>query len=469
MGHRAGDRRAVGILMTARTLTLAAAAAILAGCAHWPENAPLAHQDLKAGYRLENVRRPKQSEDLLLFLAFSGGGTRAASLSYGVLEELARTEVTLEGTRRRLIDEVDVISAVSGGTFTATYYALRGDRIFQEFEGKFLKRNIEHAIAGRVLSPGNWFRLASGTFSRSDVCAELYDETIFDHATYADLLKNGGPFVVVNGADVTTGARFPFTQDTFDVLCSDLSAFPVARAVATSSALPPMLTPISLRNRAGSCGWHEPAWAAGVGAPGAPLGRGGLRALELRSYANAQERPYVHLFDGGIAENLGLRTLIEALDVIAAAPPSLAPGIPGGPREIVAIVVNAHKNPARDWDRSDDPPGKGDLMDQASSIPVDRYSLEAIEAARDQLARWAAAAPGRTAHLIEVSFEGIADPKERRYFYELPTSFALDDEQVDKLREIAGRLLRESPEYRKVLQELGGSPPAAPATSARSP
>ncbi|HZX64923.1 MAG TPA: patatin-like phospholipase family protein [Myxococcales bacterium] len=439
--------------MGARSLPIVFAAAALAACAHWPENAPLAHQDSRSGYRLQNVQRPKQSDDLLLFLAFSGGGTRAASLSYGVLEELARTEVTLGGERRRLLDEVDVISAVSGGTFTATYYALRGDKIFQEFEGKFLKRNIEHAIAGRVLSPGNWFRLASGTFARSDVVAELYDETIFDHATYGDLLKTGGPFVVVNGADVTTGARFAFTQDTFDVLCSDLSAYPIARAVATSSALPPMLTPITLRNRAGTCGWQEPAWTK-ARAPGAPLGRGGLRALEIRSYDNAAERPYVHLFDGGIAENLGLRALIETLDVTATTP-AAAPA--SAPHKLVVIVVNAFKNPSRDWDRSDEPPGKGDLVDQMGSIPVDRYSFEAIEAARDQVARWASAAPGRSAYLVEVSFAAIADPGERHYFYNLPTSFALEDEQVDKLRQIAGRLLRESPVFRKALDDLGGA------------
>ena len=267
--------------------------------------------------------------------------------------------------------------------------------------------------------------------------------------------------MVVNGADVTTGARFAFTQDTFDVLCSDLSTFPIARAVATSSALPPLLTPISLRNRAGSCGYQEPPWAA-ASAPGEPLRRGGLRALELRSYSNALERPYVHLFDGGIAENLGLRSLIEALDAIANAPPPL-PGGAAAPKKIVAIVVNAHKNPARDWDRSAEPPGKSDLLEQASSIPVDRYSLEAVEAARDQLVRWAAAVPGRTAFLVEVSFDGIADATERKYFYELPTSFALEDEQVDRLREIAGRLLRESPAFRKALLDLGGAPATASA------
>jgi NTE family protein len=447
--------------MSTRALAAAALVASASGCAHWPENPGLARQDPRAGYRLENVRRPNQSDDLLVFLAFSGGGTRAASLSYGVLEELARDEVSVGGAKRRLLDEVDVISAVSGGTFTATYYALRGDRIFQEFEKKFLKRNIEHALAGRVLSPGNWFRLPSGTFNRSDVAAELYDETVFDHATFGDLLKSGGPFVVVNGADVTTGARFPFTQDTFDVLCSDLSAFPIARAVATSSALPPLLYPISLRNRAGSCGWQPPPWASST-----PRGRSGLRARELRSYEDAKARPYVHLFDGGIVENLGLRALVEALDTVAAAPPSLAPGIPGGPKTIVAIVVNATRTPPRDWDRSPEPPGKGDLMAQARDIPVDRYSLEAMEAARDQLARWAAAAPGRSAHLVEVSFDLIPDPTERLWFNELPTSFALEDAQVDRLRAVAGKLLRDSPEFQKVLAELGGAAPA-PKTAAR--
>ncbi|HVI23546.1 MAG TPA: hypothetical protein VM691_08685, partial [Myxococcales bacterium] len=166
------------------------------------------------------------------------------------------------------------------------------------------------------------------------------------------------------------------------------------------------------------------------------------------------ERPYVHLFDGGIAENLGLRALIETLDVTATTPPA-APA--SAPHKLVVIVVNAFKNPSRDWDRSDEPPGKGDLVDQMGSIPVDRYSFEAIEAARDQVARWASAAPGRSAYLVEVSFAAIPDAGERHYFYNLPTSFALEDEQVDKLRQIAGRLLRESPVFRKALDDLGGA------------
>ena len=56
-----------------------------------------------------------------MILARSGGGSRASALGYGVLEELRRTEVTLNGVKRHLLDEVDVISAVSGGTFPAAY------------------------------------------------------------------------------------------------------------------------------------------------------------------------------------------------------------------------------------------------------------------------------------------------------------------------------------------------------------
>jgi NTE family protein len=430
--------------MDVKPTLLAALAA--AACAHWPENAPLTRYDPRAGYRLANVRRPHQSDDLFLFVSFSGGGTRAAALAYGVLEELARTQIA---GGRRLIDEIDVISAISGGTFPATYYALRGDRIFEEFEGRFLKRNIERAIAGRVLAPENWFREWSSTFARSDLCAELYDETIFDHATFGDLLKTGGPFVVVAGVDITSGARFTFTQDNFDAICSDLSTFPIARAVATSSALPPSLTPISLRNHAGSCGWQAP--------PETP-GRGGLRAQELRSYDDAKERPYLHLFDGGIADNLGLRTLVEAMDAVNAS--STAPGIPM-PKTILAIVVNATKFPTRDWDLSAKPPGESDLIEQAKGIPVDRYSAEALEAARDGLERWVKAAPGRRAHLAVVSFDAIPDAQERVYFNNLPTSFVLDDDQVDRLREVGGRLLRDSAEYRKAVEELGGRPSSA--------
>jgi NTE family protein len=46
--------------------------------------------------------------------------------------------------------------------------------------------------------------------------------------------------------------------------------------------------------------------------------------------------------------------------------------------------------------------------------------------------------------------------EERRHFENLPTSFVLQDEAVDRLRNVAGRLLRASPAYVRLLRALGG-------------
>jgi NTE family protein len=56
-----------------------------------------------------------------------------------------------------------------------------------------------------------------------------------------------------------------------------------------------------------------------------------------------------------------------------------------------------------------------------------------------------------------VSFDAISDPKERAHFMDLPTSFVLPAEDIDRLREIASKLLRQSAEYETIVSELGGS------------
>ena len=91
-----------------------------------------------------------EQQDLVI-LAFSGGGTRAAAFSYGVLEALRRIEiVTKTGRKIRLLDEVDVITGVSGGSFTALAYGLYGDKLFDEYEARFLKRNVQGELTARL-------------------------------------------------------------------------------------------------------------------------------------------------------------------------------------------------------------------------------------------------------------------------------------------------------------------------------
>jgi len=129
---------------------------LLTAChAHYPVNQSITSVDATENYSLAKESASERSEELLLILTFSGGGTRAAGFSYGILETLADTEIMIDGKRRRLVDEIDAISSVSGGSFTAAYFGLFGDRIFEDFETKFLKFNVQGELFGRILSPFN--------------------------------------------------------------------------------------------------------------------------------------------------------------------------------------------------------------------------------------------------------------------------------------------------------------------------
>jgi NTE family protein len=88
------------------------------------------------------------------------------------------------------------------------------------------------------------------------------------------------------------------------------------------------------------------------------------------------------------------------------------------------------------------------------SIPVDRISFDAVEQLREKLAGWQAGSPERRGYLVQVTFDALKDPAERLYFKRVPTSLTLPGEQVNRLREVAGRLLRESPAFKRLLADL---------------
>ncbi len=456
----------------------------LAGCASRPINAPIAQVDPNSGYRPHLLIQKRQNNDPHTFfvLSFSGGGTRAAAFSYGVLEELRRTEVIVRGQRRRLIDEVDVITGVSGGSFTALSYALYGDRLFSEYEERFLKRDVQGALTRRTLNPFNWWKFIGGSAGRSELAAEYYDEILFENATFGDLLDRQGPVAIATGTDLSTGSRLAFFQNDFDLLCSDLNKVRLSRAAATSSAVPIVLSPVTFNNYGGNCGYQYPAWVRSVADPehrGRPAGRAFQRYREMQDFQNSKDRPFIHLVDGGVADNIGVRGVLEALEELAASAAFRGEVGFGVIRRIVLLVVNARSSPRTDWDRRESPPGTIGQLLQASGVPIERYSFETVETMKDRAEIWKwrrdllvaqarlagateeeaeASVPKVTLHVLDVSFDAISDPKERAYFMNLPTSFVLPAEDIDRLREIAGRLLRQSAEYETIVRELGGSP-----------
>jgi NTE family protein len=119
--------------------------ALLACCATRPINPPIGQVDPAGGYRFEaRQARISDSNKNLVILAFCGRGTRAAAFSFGVLEFLRRTQIAgSNGDTVRLLDRVDLITGVSGGTFTALAYGLYGEKVFDRYEARFLKRDVQ--------------------------------------------------------------------------------------------------------------------------------------------------------------------------------------------------------------------------------------------------------------------------------------------------------------------------------------
>lgn len=464
---------------------LAGCALLLAACAGFQANPPLAKYDPAYGYRFQSLQAVEGDDDLFVILAFSGGGTRAAALAYGVLEALRDTRIDLRGKSVSLLDEVDVISSISGGSFPAAYYALYGARLFEEFPARFLYRPIESELVKTALSPAGMLKLASPGFGRSDLAAEFYDREVFGAKTYADIAaQRRRPFVVLNATDMTLGARFIFTQDQFDPLCADLSGVTVGRAAAASSAFPGLLTPLTLRNYAGTCAYRHPPWVATALRDRASRVNPARTASAARraSYAEtgAAKRDYIHLFDGGVADNLGLREPLAALANLNHDWSVLRLVNLGRVSKLAVIVVNAATDPAHPRDSAPRVPGLIDTVSAAANVPLGNYSVDTLELLRSTVKEYneperlvagcqaLAAARGAQCALdiaaprkleffpIEVAFDYIADAEERAWFKNLPTTFELPRETVDRLRAIARRLLGEDPHFRNLLRALRG-------------
>ena len=360
--------------------------AATAGCSHfghYPVNAPLEKFNPGYGYIAQNMGPEGNSEELLLILSFSGGGTRAAAFSYGVLEELRATEVTFDGKKRRLVDEVDMISGVSGGSFTAAYFGLFGERIFEDYEARFLKKNVQGDFTSSVfLNPVNWFRLSSPFFDRSDLAAEYYDKNVFDGKTFGDMLKRKGPMVLINATDMSLGIRITFHQYLFDAICSDLSKFPVARACAASSAVPGVLTPITLKNYAGRCGYVLPLMYE----TSSPSYRMSEMRENMTLVLDSKEKPYFHLIDGGVADNLGLRAIEEAVDAVGNVWTVLKLTGREKVRKVAFIVVNAETKIESSWDKTEIIPPLSAMISNYSSIAIDRYNRETMALLQESFA-----------------------------------------------------------------------------------
>jgi NTE family protein len=455
-----------------------------AGCAHYIINDQSRSFDAQAGYRFDALESgPLNSDSLFVCLMFSGGGTRAAALSYGVMEALRDTVIRVDGREKRLLDEVDCISSVSGGSFTAAYYGLFRDRLFQDFKTRFLDRDIQGALAGRLFNPVNWVRLASPYFSRIDMAAELYDSDIFDAATFKRLQSNGRPFVILNATNLGAERRFGFTQVYFDALGSRLDQYKVSRAVAASSAFPYLLTPISLRNYPTAQGYTVPWWYENALMPKDWITERYNAAQNLSVYLDKENR-YIHLMDGGLSDNIGARAILDAFDR-----GFIRTRINQGTiHQLVMIVVNARTQSEDRLSRKEKPPGFFTVAEKTATVAMDNYSYDSVTKLREALyarlqtqkdeqacisllSRYCPQAPkpipfagGIDPYVIEINFKAVAQipGEDPRYYLNLPTSFNLSKEQVARIVAIGPKLLQAAPQFQCLLKVLAAEAAGLP-------
>ncbi|MCW8932711.1 MAG: patatin-like phospholipase family protein [Gammaproteobacteria bacterium] len=441
------------ILRLFKLISLISVLIYLSGCTSYGviDNSPIDHKKPK-GYSWYEWTQGKHNDDLNLTLSFSGGGTRAAALSYGVLQGLRDTKIPVNGKQTRLLDQIDHISSVSGGSFTAAYYGLHGEGIFDDFKDAFLLRDVENYLLWNLFNPLEWFRRGG----RTEMAIEYYNETVFHNATFSDLNKDG-PLIVINASTLGTGVRFSFLQEYFDLICSDIDSFPIAKAVAASSAVPIAFLPVVLEKYS-DCDSVEPIWLSQARSNE----DNGLLVQEViqgfDKLSKKGNNRYIHLVDGGITDNLGLHAVLDMATMQGGVQKLLKKTEKKPPRHFVILSVNSSTEPESHINLSNEAPSLGDTIDSMSSVQLHRYNSTTLEFMGQYMKQWAKQVstpehPVKT-YFIRINLNNFREPRRKLFFNKIPTSFTLSKEVIESLITAGNELLQSNPEYQRLLSDL---------------
>lgn len=431
---------------------------ILVGCASSVviDNEAVEPSTASTSYSIQNIYGMRADTGTSLVLAFSGGGTRAAALAYGVLKELRDTQYLREGKTRRLLDDVKVISSVSGGSFTAAYYGLYGDTLFDDFKQRVLYQDLESKITNRVLSFGHMF----SNNSRGEAIVDIYREYIFGNSTFENMRRQSAPLILINASDLSSGARISFVQEFFSLLCSDIDSFLVAKAVAASAAVPLIFEPVVVQNF-DSCDIRSSL--SRLEGPDINSDDGQIQ-LALRSFQRLaiekQTYEYLHLVDGGITDNLGLRSIYEMVELYGGIIPFMRTMGRSSDTRSALIMVDASVDAGYGIGTVATEPRVEQAINAVTDIQLHRYNASTKALMRDEFERWhtelSSSGNRVDSYFVDLSLARISDQAQAAYLNNIPTRLSLTDEQVDALIDAGRDLMRNSPEYQRLLQALGG-------------
>jgi NTE family protein len=455
-------------------IRLSLCAAALGGCAtihNEPVNRPLAEN---ASAQADPGREVASYEDdLLVALSFSGGGTRAAAFSHGVLTEMDKVQVKGRSGSPWLLDRVDFVSGVSGGSITAAYFGLKKRTALSDFRERFLLRDAEASLSTGV-TPSNISRALAGGINDSRAFPRWLDDNLFNGATFEVFRADRRPRIWINAADIYNRTTFVFGATAFSAMCSDLNSYPIADAVA-ASAVPVVFAPVVIQTYAGKCERPLPEWIerARSDPAAAPM---------LKSFATAIGRyhdgsmPYIKLLDGGLVDNYGLSGFTIA---------RLSSNTPYGPltprqavklRRVLMMVVDAGRGPSGNWTQTLEGPTGPELVVAAADtamVASVRASYTAFDGAmlewQKALVRWRCGlSEGERTRLgapavwncqdvkffvTRVGFEQLGAVRAAE-FDAVQTSFRLPPEKVDAVIAAGRDALRANSTYAAFLKSL---------------
>ena len=462
-------------------------AALVVGCTSAIKNDPVNLPLTAAPRQVETALSPDVDptyDDMVVALSFSGGGMRAAAFSYGVLSGFNETPVRTRTGTVSLLDRLDFLSGVSGGSVLAAYYGLKGKAALGDFRQRFLAANAEENLQTN-LSLGNIARGLAGGVNDTTAFPVWLDAHLFNHATLKDLLSRPRPRVWINASDVYNRTAFIFAPVTFSALCSDLASYPVSLAVAASAAVPVVFAPIVIKNYTGGCPVGLPDWVQRVrdDPQAAPL---------IKHYANALERyrsgeiKYVKLLDGGLVDNYGLSGFTVARLASSTPDGPLAPQEAVRLRRFLFLVVDSGRAPSGQWAQTVAGPSGVDLIMATSDTATDAGAIGSYSSFagtmgdwQNDLIRWRCglsqadrrrygAPPGWNCKDVKffigkISFDQLG-PEREAALNAVETRFKLPPDQIDLLINAGRDALRSNVAFRSFLNSLPRVPPrAAPA------
>lgn len=448
---------------------------ILLGCAPWnqPQNQPLAGENAA-------LADPVIVGDgeLYVGLAFSGGGMRATAFAYGMLEELKAAGVRT-GTPNGLLDEVRLVSGVSGGSVMAAQLGLHGPQGIDGFRERFLITDAEAYMTTSALNPLTIVKGVSGGVNGRDTFGRYLDDTLYNGATFADLRRTGIK-TWINATDMANNTPFLFSPETFDALCSDLSKVKLSEAVAASAAYPLVFTPIVLEAHQGDCTYREPDWltAARYNPEATAAMRAHARALE--SYTNPAEVKFVKLLDGGITDNFGTTGLAveRARAQVPYAPLTAEEAVKL--KRMLFLVANAGVDKDYGWTKKVAGPGGVNLAMSIATSAMAAASRSGYDSMRgelrlweSELIEWRCALPLAEVRRLRGTTEGwdckdfklfvgeasfaFLPPALRNQLDAVPTRLKLPEAQVDMVIAAGREATRLTPEFQGFLASLSGN------------